>query len=153
MKFILFWSKKSELKIWPFFFTPTDLFWEQCVGPGPSLHMCTSTYAKSISWGWLMYKQPLLWPWPDFGYCVPWLMAKPWVEGGCFEECSGKWGWKNKERERTKVKWLKNSFKFKKKEKYSRITNKKRKESLTQMKKEGKQQGERIGETGQDKVI
>ena len=41
----------------------------------------------------------------------------------------------------------------KKKEKYSRITNKKRKESLTQMKKEGKQQGERIGETGRDKVI
>ena len=40
-----------------------------------------------------------------------------------------------------------------KKRKYSRITNKKRKESLTQMKKEGKQQGERIGETGRDKVI
>ena len=40
-----------------------------------------------------------------------------------------------------------------KKKKYSRITNKKRKESLTQMKKEGKQQGERIGETGRDKVI
>ena len=39
-----------------------------------------------------------------------------------------------------------------KKKKYSRITNKKRKESLTQMKKEGKQQGERIGETGRDKV-
>ena len=29
----------------------------------------------------------------------------------------------------------------------------KRKESLTQMKKEGKQQGERIGETGRDKMI
>ena len=43
--------------------------------------------------------------------------------------------------------------KGKKKEKYSRITNKKRKELLTQMKKEGKQQGERIGETGRDKVI
>ena len=42
---------------------------------------------------------------------------------------------------------------FEKKEKYSRITNKKRKESLTQMKKEGKQQGERIGETGRDKLI
>ena len=40
-----------------------------------------------------------------------------------------------------------------KKRKYSRITNKKRKESLTQMKKEGKQQGERIGETGRDKLI
>ena len=35
-----------------------------------------------------------------------------------------------------------------KNEKYSRITNKKRKELLTQMKKEVKQQGERIGETG-----
>ena len=42
---------------------------------------------------------------------------------------------------------------FKKKEKYSRITNEKRKELLTQMKKEGKQQGERIGETGRYKVI
>ena len=40
-----------------------------------------------------------------------------------------------------------------KKEKYERITNKKRKELLTQMKKEGKQQGERIGENGRDKVI
>ena len=39
------------------------------------------------------------------------------------------------------------------KKKYSRITNKKRKESLTQMKKDGKQQGERMGETGRDKVI
>ena len=38
-----------------------------------------------------------------------------------------------------------------KKRKYSRITNKKRKESLTQMKKEGKQQGERIGELGEIK--
>ena len=42
---------------------------------------------------------------------------------------------------------------FEKKEKYSRITNEKRKELLTQMKKEGKQQGERIGETGRDKMI
>ena len=33
------------------------------------------------------------------------------------------------------------------------IQNKKRNESLTQMKKEGKQQGERIGETGRDKLI
>ena len=36
----------------------------------------------------------------------------------------------------------------KKNKKNSRITNKKRKELLTQMKKEGKQQGERIRETG-----
>ena len=43
--------------------------------------------------------------------------------------------------------------KKKEKEKYSRITNKKRKELLTQMKKEGKQQGERIGETGRDKAM
>ena len=43
--------------------------------------------------------------------------------------------------------------KGKKKENYSRIKNKKRKELLTQMKKEGKQKGERIGETGRDKVI
>ena len=40
-----------------------------------------------------------------------------------------------------------------KKKKYSRITNKKRNESLTQMKKEGKQQGKRIGETGRAKLI
>ena len=43
--------------------------------------------------------------------------------------------------------------KRRKRGKYSKITNKKRKESLTQMKKEGKQQGERIGETGRNKVI
>ena len=42
-------------------------------------------------------------------------MAKQWVEGGYYEECSGKWGCKNKERERIKVKWLKNKFFFKKK--------------------------------------
>ena len=41
----------------------------------------------------------------------------------------------------------------KKRGKYSRIINKKINESLTQMKKEGKQQGERIGETRRDKVI
>ena len=41
----------------------------------------------------------------------------------------------------------------KKRGKYSRITNKKRNESLTQMKKEGKQQGKRIGETGRAKLI
>ena len=41
----------------------------------------------------------------------------------------------------------------KKRGKYSRIINKKRNESLTQMKKEGKQQRERIGETGRDKEI
>ena len=40
-----------------------------------------------------------------------------------------------------------------KKKKYSRITNKKRKQSLTQMKKDGKQQCEKIVETGRDKVI
>ena len=43
--------------------------------------------------------------------------------------------------------------KRRKRGKYSKITNKKRKESLTQMKKEGKQQGERIGEAGRDKLI
>ena len=43
--------------------------------------------------------------------------------------------------------------KSKEKEKYTRNTRKKRRESLTQMKKEGKQQGERIGETGRNKVI
>ena len=66
-------------------------------------------------------------------------MAKPWVEGDYYEECSGKWGWKNKERERTKVKWLKNQLKEKWNNKKNTInTRNKRGESLTQMKKEGK---------------
>ena len=64
-------------------------------------------------------------------------MAKPWVECGYYEECSGKWGWKKKERERTNVKWLKNQLKEKWKENTIN-TSKKRRESLTQMKKEGK---------------
>ena len=43
--------------------------------------------------------------------------------------------------------------KVKKKKTKTRNTSKKRRESLTQMKKEGKQQGERIWETGQNKMI
>ena len=74
----------------------------QCVGPGPSLNMCTSTYAKSINEGWLMKETTLLWPWPNLAYCEPWLMAKSWVEGGYYQEYSAKWGWNNKEEERTK---------------------------------------------------
>ena len=42
---------------------------------------------------------------------------------------------------------------FEKKEIFKNYKQKIRKESLTQMKKEGKQQGERIGETGRNKVI
>ena len=53
--------------------------------------------------------------------------------------------------ERTKNKSKVTQELVEKKKKYSRITNKKRKESLTQMKKEGKQQGERIGKLGQIK--
>ena len=34
-------------------------------------------------------------------------MAKSWVDGVCYKEYSGKWGWKNEEKERTKQKWLK----------------------------------------------
>ena len=65
-------------------------------------------------------------------------MAKPWVEGGYYEECSEKWGWMNKERERTKVKWLKNQLKEKWNKKNTINTSKKRRESLTQIKKEVK---------------
>ena len=139
MKFILLWSKWFELKL-DLSFSPQLIFTrKKCVGPGPSLDMCTSAYAKSISWGWLMKLTTLLWPWPNFGYCVLWLMAKPWVEGDYYDECSWKWGWKNKERERTKLKLLKNQLKEKKRKgKYTRNTSKKRRESLTQMKKEEK---------------
>ena len=42
-------------------------------------------------------------------------MAKPWLEDGSYEECSGNCGWKNKERERTKVMWLKNKLEKNKK--------------------------------------
>ena len=42
-------------------------------------------------------------------------MAKPRVGGGYYEEWSGNWGWKNKEREKTKVKWLKKIYKKEKK--------------------------------------
>ena len=34
-------------------------------------------------------------------------MEKSWVEGVCYKEYSGKWGWKNEEKERTKQNWLK----------------------------------------------
>ena len=61
-------------------------------------------------------------------------------------------GLKEQRERKNKSKVTQELFK-KKREKYSRITNEKRKELLTQMKKEGKQQGERIGETGRDKVI
>ena len=115
-----------------------ELFWEQCLGPGPSLDMCISVYAKSISWGWLMQKTNLSWSWPNRGYCESWLMAKSWVEGGCYKEYTEKWGWMNKERERTKVKWLKNQLKEKWNKKNTLNTSKKRKELLTQMNIEGK---------------
>ena len=62
-------------------------------------------------------------------------MAKPWGEGDYYEECSGKWGRKNKEREK-KSKVTQDENKSKEKEKYTRNTRKKRRESLTQMKKE-----------------
>ena len=79
-------------------------------------------------------------------------MAKPWVEGGYYEECSGKWGWKNKERERTKVKWLKNSLKkkeifknYEQEKKRVTYTNEERKEN-SKVKEHGKL-GEKKWET------
>ena len=48
-------------------------------------------------------------------------MAKPWVEGGYYEECSEKWGWKNKEREITKEKWRKKSWKKSKKKIFENV--------------------------------
>ena len=62
-------------------------------------------------------------------------------------------GLKEQRERKNKSKVTQELVKKKRRGKYSRITNKKRNESLTQMKKEGKQQGERIGETGRDKVI
>ena len=56
-------------------------------------------------------------------------MAKTWVEGGYYEECSGKWGWKNKEREKTKVKWLKNQLK--EKWKYNKYKQEKKRVTYT----------------------
>ena len=79
-------------------------------------------------------------------------MAKPWVEGGYYEECSGKWGWKNKETEKTKVKWLKNKLKenWNKKTKNTIYTSNKRRESLIQMQNEGEngkvKEYEKLGE-------
>ena len=62
-------------------------------------------------------------------------------------------GLKEQRERKNKSKVTQELVEKKRRGKYSRITNKKRKESLTQMKKEGKQQGERIGETGRDKLI
>ena len=63
-------------------------------------------------------------------------MAKPWVEGGYYEECSGNWGWKNKEREITKEKyqlkekWNKKKYnKYKQEKKRVTYTNEERREN------------------------
>ena len=75
-------------------------------------------------------------------------MAKPLVEGGYYEECSGKWGWTNKDRERTKVKWLKKIVKRKvKKKNIQEIQARKEESHLHKWRKKEKQQGERIWET------
>ena len=55
---------------------------------------------------------PFYGPGPTLGI-VYLFMAKPRVEGVYYDEYSEKWGWKNKKRERTKVKWLKNELKEK----------------------------------------
>ena len=52
-------------------------------------------------------------------------LSQLWVlctltQGGYYEECSLKLGWKNKDRERPKVKWLKNQLK----EKWNKKTKK-----------------------------
>ena len=63
-------------------------------------------------------------------------MAKSWVEGGYYEECSGKWGLKNKRekeqkwsdpRIRWKVKWRKTETQVRKDESHLHKWRKKRK--------------------------
>ena len=68
-------------------------------------------------------------------------MAKPWVEGDSYEEYSRKWGWKYKQRERTKVKWLKKKFKEKWNKKNKINPSKKEESHLHKWIKKGKQQG------------
>ena len=58
-------------------------------------------------------------------------MAKPWVEGGYYEECSGKWGWKNKMREITNVKWLKNQLNKSEIKKYNKYNQEKKRVTYT----------------------
>ena len=65
-------------------------------------------------------------------------MAMLWVEGGYYEECSGMWGWKNKEREIIKVKWLKNQLKEKWNTKNYKYNQEKKKSHLHKWTNKGK---------------
>ena len=62
-------------------------------------------------------------------------------------------GLKEQRERKNKSKVTQELFEKKRKKKRNIQELQTRKELLTQMKKEGKQQGERIGETGRDKVI
>ena len=61
-------------------------------------------------------------------------MAKPWVEGGYYEECSGKWGWKNKEiKNKSKVtqELVEKKSKEKKRKKYKKYKQEKKRVTYT----------------------
>ena len=58
-------------------------------------------------------------------------MAKPWVEGGYYEECSVKWSWKNKEIERTKVKLSHELVERKVKKNYKKYKQEKKRVTYT----------------------
>ena len=80
-------------------------------------------------------------------------MAKPWVEGGYYEECSRKWGWKNKEgKNKSKVTQELVERKVKRKN-IQEIQERKEESHLHKWRKKGKEQGERIWETAQNKMI
>ena len=79
-------------------------------------------------------------------------MVKQWVEGGYFEEYSGKWGWKNKNRERTKGKWLKKSLKVS--EKFGNLNiQEKWKETYTKGKRTENSKVTENWERGRNKMI
>ena len=60
-------------------------------------------------------------------------MKKPWVEGVYYEECSGKRGWKNKERKRIswkKIEIRKKENKYTQEKKRVTYTNEERRENI-----------------------
>ena len=66
-------------------------------------------------------------------------MAKPWVEGGYYEECSRKWGLKNKERKnKSKVTQKLVEIKVKKKKNIQEIQARKEESHLHKWRKKRK---------------
>ena len=67
-------------------------------------------------------------------------MAKPWVEGDYYEECSRKWGWKNKRESKNKRKLTQELVerKVKKKKNIQEIPARKEESHLHKWRKKGK---------------